>query len=251
MGREIRLPDPMPPGLRVQLQFQTFCKKDSPPRSGLPCLAFYTPEVWQGFETTDSPTTFLDVASTRPETRSSTWQSPDKEKTSMTGATGKATSWAPSAPRSCRQVAGPCGRLVGRPFSCRRRSPPFRNIEIVAQSEDDVQREFFESLDLGRPDLATVREAVDQAKWASAAAALADYYRQRTSPPPLPLGKTTSNEYADRICDPRIHLCWLRTLSTASRDPVERRPFRLRAVGYLAEPSHALAQPRVGLCRYR
>ena len=199
VGRTIQLPDPMPPGLRVRLQFMTFCTQDSPPRSGVPALALYTPEVWQSFETSDTPTKMFDAGSPAqmPVVSMSiarhgddvvewrTWQSDELA-------------------HRLRDHAGESLILAvvwsGHHFHAEERAA-FKNVEIVTQSENDIQRDFFLSLDLNRPGLAAVQEAVEDEDWPAAGTALAGYYRHRTNPAAPPLPKTTSTKYADQICE--------------------------------------------------
>ncbi len=199
VGREIQLPDPMPPGLRVSLQFTSSCSQDSPPRSGVPCLAFYTPAVWQSLDTSDPPTMVFDAK--LPDQQPLIYQA-------IAGHGEDVLEWrdwqSDELARRLRDHAGKSLILAvvwsAHHFHAEEKAA-FRNVEIVMQSQDDIQREFFSSLDLSRTDLATVREAVENEDWPTAGAALADYYRHRTTPPPHPLSKTTSREYADRICD--------------------------------------------------
>ena len=199
VGRQIQLPDPMPPGLHVSLQFKTSCTQDSPPRSGLPALAFYAPEVWQIFGTSDPPTEVFDA------------NLPVKMPFIYQGIASHGedvVEWrdwkSDNFARRLRKHAGKTLILAlvwsAHHFHAEEKAA-FRNIEIVTQTEDDIQREFFHSLDLSLPDLAAVQRAVEREDWPAAGKALADYYRQRTSPSPPPLSKTTSREYADKICD--------------------------------------------------
>ncbi len=199
VGRQIQLPDPMPPGLRVALQFKSSCSQDSPPRSGVPCLAFYAPDVWQSLDTSDPPTTVLDTS--LPEQKPLIYQA-------IASHGEDVVQWrhwkSDELARRLRDRAGKPIVLAlvwsGHHFHAEEKAA-FRNVEIVTQTEDDIQCEFFQSLDLSLPSLAPVCKAVENEDWPAATSALADYYRHRATPPPHPISKTTSPEYADRICD--------------------------------------------------
>ncbi len=199
VGQRIEIPDPVPPGLRVRLQFQTSCDQDTPPRSGVPCLALYTPEVWQTLETSDSPTEMLDT------------RSPDRKPLvflSIAGHGEDVVQWRDwQSDELAHQLRPHAGKSLilavvwsGHHFHAEEWAA-FRHIEIVTQTHVEIQREFFQSLDLTRPGLTTVQEAVQREDWPIAGTALAAYYRTRTTPRPPPLSKTTSTAYADRICD--------------------------------------------------
>ena len=212
-------------------------------------MAFYAPEVWRNLDTSDSPTTIFDTS--LPEQKPIIYQA-------IAGHGDDVVEWrdwnSDELARRLRDHAGQPLILAvvwsGLHFHAEEKAA-FRNIEIVTQTNDDIQREFFQSLDLSRPDLAAVRKAAEDNDWPAACAALADYYRQRTSP----LSTPTFQNHLPRVRrqDLRSHLrpCRLRTLPTRPQHPVERRPLRLRTMGYRPQPPHALAKPRGNIRRHR
>ena len=212
VGREVVLPAPIPPGLRVSLQFKSSCEQDSPPRSGVPCLAFYTPGVWQALDTSDSPAILNGMSTANPGINKIFNAKLPEQKPllyqAIAGHGEDIVHWRDwTSDNLTRQLRDHAGKPLilalvwsGHHFHAEEKAA-FRNIEIVTQTEDDIQREFFHSLDLPLPHLATVRKRVESQDWPAAGMALADYFRQRTTPPPPPLSETTSRDYADRICD--------------------------------------------------
>ena len=199
VGRPVDLPNPMPPDFRVRFQFKTFCEQNKPPRSGLPCLAFYTPEVWQRLESSDSPKMKFDENS--PEQKPVVFLTISNHGEDV-------LDWRPwesdDLSRLLPDYAGKSLVLAvvwsAHHFHAEERAA-FRKIEIVTQSPEDMQREFFESLDLTLLALAEVRKAAEREDWPSAGRALAAYYRHRTDPTPPALSKTTSTTAADQVCE--------------------------------------------------
>ena len=199
VGRSIEIPRPAPPGLSVRLKFKTFCEMDDPPRGGYPCLALFTQEGWQRFEESPSPTVKFD-------TRSEDWQPICFAAMSSQGE--DVVEWrqweSDELARRLRDYAGE-SLIVAVAWTAHHfhaeEWAEFGDFEIVAKTKDDLRREFFQSFDLSRPELSAVADAVSKSDWGRAGAALAGYFRERSTVPPPPLPAAGSTAAADKVID--------------------------------------------------
>ena len=195
----VELPDPMPPGFRIRLRYKTRCAQDSPPRSGNAILAFYTPDTWQQFDPSLRPTRKFDV---REKNQGPLCHVP-------IGTQGDdVLQWREWKSGELRHLLRPhAGQTVMLAIAWSAHHfhveewAEFDRVRIVTRTEDQLMGEFYESLDLKRPELVAVARAVKQADWKEAAGALASHYRRRKSPPAPPLAKSGSVPAAEKIVD--------------------------------------------------
>jgi hypothetical protein len=185
IGRPWQVPEKVPAGLRISLRYQTYCAMDSvaAPRAGQAYLAVLTPEQWATFATRPQDAARWDVRSNT--TRTITIHSSGND----------VTEWAdwqsPSLTGALRPLAGR-EVVLAIVWGCAHFNeewakftlPQEQVMSAVTGSLDDI----FDSLDLTRPGLEAVREAVEHKDFAAARAAFVAYMRARTAPvaPPTP-----------------------------------------------------------------
>ncbi len=99
----------------------------------------------------------------------------------------------------------------------------FAEIEMLAFTAEQLNRETLESLDLDRPELQTIREALSQDDLAAAKEAMVDHMRTRKRPvgPPMSPADQRIVSAADRIVDHVFQLRRRRPGSTRPTHPVE------------------------------
>lgn len=195
----VELPDPLPPGFQVGLRYKTFCAQNRPPRSGTAVLAFYAMETWRRFDSSLQPALKFDVRQDDQKPLCQETIAPQGE---------DVLQWCPWQSGELRHLLRPyAGQTVMLAIAWSAHHfhveewAEFDRVQIVARTEDELTAEFYESLDLKRPELSAVAEAVQRADWKEAARGLASHYRRRKTPPPPPLAKSGSVPAAEKIVD--------------------------------------------------
>jgi len=197
VGTRITVPSPLAPSLRARLRYKTFCALDDPPRSGVPALALFTPEVWRSFEESATPSLKFEARSE---------ERPPLYYAGIGAAGADVVEWRDWESGELRQRLRPyAGKELMLAFVWSAMHfhveewAAVEKVEIVTKSEEAVRREFYEAFDLTLPALAPAAAAAVQGDWAAAEAALAAHFRQRTTPAPPSLATSGSAEAADRI----------------------------------------------------
>jgi hypothetical protein len=204
IGRRWSVPSEMPASLQVQLKFQTYCAHDAPrmPRAGQATLAFFEPEAWARLAIEAGQAERLNLQS---ESAGIVAVMP------VHNSTEDVTEWREwESPELRRTLAAYAGRelVIALVWGCFHQGAAewgkFSDIKIVCRTQDDIDRQVLEALDLSRPDMQSVKQALDRGDLNAAKSAIVEHLRTRTKPigPTLPASADANIlRAADEYCD--------------------------------------------------
>lgn len=176
-ARPLPIPDPPPFSLSASLEFQTFCTLAN--RSGVFHLFLATPEAWETFANEPEqgasfnpghpPAGMLLLAVKHQGDDVPDWE------------TAEYLAF-PALPEEMRNRRELMAGVVWGTYHFNEERGGFRNLRWTMRSKEDAQREFWQALDLDRPELTGVRAALAAKDEAAAETALAAHLRQRRTP---------------------------------------------------------------------
>ena len=203
VGKRMLVPDPLPAELRVGFRYQTYCEigNENMQRSGYVGMGIFTPEAFDALADEPADAQVVDLRAIEGSISAQQIQFSGED----------VLEWRPWESRNLapqlRPHAG--GELIfamiwgGYHYSDEEWGK-LDGWEVRTMSQEEADRRFWEALDLQRPDLSAVRDAVAAGDMDAAEEALADHFRAREEPPGPELTTTASKavvDRADEICE--------------------------------------------------
>lgn len=180
-GRELTLPTPLPRELSIRLEYQTYCAISRPEmqRSGLLAVFAMRRSVWNALAR--EPASAASLTLSDPEVFLAT--------ATVHGQGEDVEDWRAAGPVSLRlpgELPGGETIVVGVAWGAYHYADiergAFRAFEVSMVTQEELERRFWAALDLNRPELAAVRDALAADDFRAATTALAAHLRTRATP---------------------------------------------------------------------